>query len=82
MTVGPRTDYWSGRDDPQGEQNPTWGRPQDPLPPPPPRRKDSPTLDVELVYLTKNPLPCRARKLLQKYIGPMKVVPNSIETDN
>ena len=50
------------------------------------RRKASPTLDVgELVYLsTKNLtlLKGRARKLLPKYIGPMKVVVSHLETNN
>ena len=50
------------------------------------RRKASPTLDVgELVYLlTKNLtlLKGRARKLLPKYIGPMKVITSHLETDN
>ena len=50
------------------------------------RRKASPTLDVgELAYLlTKNlTLPKgQARKLLPKYIGPMKVITSHLETDN
>jgi len=50
------------------------------------KRKDPPTLDVgELVYLsTKNlTLPKgRARKLLPKYIGPMRVVASNPTTDN
>ena len=50
------------------------------------RRKASPMLDVgELVYLlTKNLtlLKGRARKLLPKYIGPMKVVRSHLETNN
>ena len=50
------------------------------------RRKASLTLDIgELVYLsTKNlTLPKgRARKLLPKYIGPMKVITSHLETNN
>jgi len=50
------------------------------------KRKDPPTLDVgELVYLsTKNlTLPKgRARKLLPKYIGPMRIVASNPTMDN
>jgi len=50
------------------------------------KRKDPPTLDVgELVYLsTKNLIlpKGRARKLLPKYIGPMRVVTSNPTTDN
>ena len=50
------------------------------------RRKAPPALDIgNLVYLlTKNLtlLKGRARKLLPKYIGPMKVITSHLETDN
>ena len=44
------------------------------------KRKDSPTLDVgELMYLSTKNL---TRKLLPKYIGPMRVVTSNLATDN
>ena len=49
-------------------------------------RKDPPTLSVrELVYLTTKNLTLpkgRARKLLPKYVGPMKIVAKNPATDN
>ena len=49
-------------------------------------RKDPPTLSVgELVYLTTKNLTLpkgRARKLLPKYVGPMKIVAKNLAPDN